>query len=468
MKQEENKLLPVPLKYTYPIISSIKIPWKKKHNILYYVPELNRLIYKDSIPGIFKKLGINRYIWELRWIYKVDGKTLADKNLLVDEIIRIFFNDRQENTKKYIKAQLLKDINYKPDFYCLKSDIIDLIFKNNINSVYMSWYDFSKVPNFIKTRDSKFKLIVKERYFINGKRIEDWETNFHYIQDGHDAQKVGKHKESISLMLRNAQLFKSTAKRKFGKFVDYSEAEYKGSEYPIKLKCKVCGCVYYQTPGTHIISSINTHGCPECNKRHLRGLYSDTFEDFVSKSRKIHGDRYIYFKEYYIDHITPTKIYDNNRKEFFYQKPSKHVSGHGNNECQNSMGEGLIKTWLVDNNINFNYGVVINGLIQGRNIDRVIIDFTVSLNNSTIWIEYQGIQHYKETNFFYYNNGSTFEKQLQRDKNVREYCKNNSIQLIEVPYTYKDYKCVKDLLDRVILNGEDINSIIDYNSLYNS
>ena len=90
------------------------------------------------------------------------------------------------------------------------------------------------------------------------------------------------------------------------------------------------------------------------------------------------------------------------------------------------------------------------------------------MNNSVTWIEYNGPQHYRRIKYFDKGDDLMFEKQLQRDENVRDYCKNNHIQLIEIPYTYKDYESVKDLLDRVILNGEDINSIIDYSSLYNN
>ena len=467
MEKIDNKMLPVPLKYTYPVLMEFRRSGKLEPHI--YVPEINKWIYIHSLFRELRKYKIDRFLWELRWIYKVDGKILANKNLLADEIVKTFYGSKLNNTKKFIKSKLLEDITYKCDFFCLKTDLIDLYYNREVNSTtYFSWYDFSKVPFFIKTKTTNFKVVVKEKDFITGEQIEDWTTNIKLFYRGNDCPRVAKHKELILLFIEAKEKFKNSAINKFGDFVDYSKVEYKGIHVPVKLKCKICGNIYYQSPIDHLTSSINTHGCSECNKRYLRGLFSDTFEDFVSKSRKIHGDRYTYFKKDFVDYNTPTKIYDNIRKEYFLQTPKKHVRGHGNNECQNSMGEGLIKTWLVDNNINFNYGVVINGLIQGRNIDRVIIDFTVSLNNSTIWIEYQGIQHYKETNFFYYNNESTFEKQLQRDKNVREYCKNNHIQLIEIPYTYKNYESVKNLLDRVILNGEDINSIIDYQSLYNN
>lgn len=46
-----------------------------------------------------------------------------------------------------------------------------------------------------------------------------------------------------------------------------------------------------------------------------------------------------------------------------------------------------------------------------------------------ICLEYQGIQHYDFTNKFYSEEGQ------ERDNLKREYCRNNNIKLIEIPYT---------------------------------
>ena len=82
-----------------------------------------------------------------------------------------------------------------------------------------------------------------------------------------------------------------------------------------------------------------------------------------------------------------------------------------------------------------------------------------------MWIEYNGLQHYKKVDYFH-KTDEGFLKQLNRDNEVRKYCKENNIILIEIPYTYNTYEKVEQLLNRVILNGEDRNSIIDYSKLY--
>ena len=49
-----------------------------------------------------------------------------------------------------------------------------------------------------------------------------------------------------------------------------------------------------------------------------------------------------------------------------------------------------------------------------------------------ILIEYQGEQHYN--NFAYFNKRNDFQKRIGYDEKKRQYCKDNNIQLIEIPY----------------------------------
>lgn len=51
-------------------------------------------------------------------------------------------------------------------------------------------------------------------------------------------------------------------------------------------------------------------------------------------------------------------------------------------------------------------------------------------------VEYNGVQHYKYSNFFH-RNKEAFYNQRYRDYMKREMCKKNNITLIEVPYTIK-------------------------------
>lgn len=64
---------------------------------------------------------------------------------------------------------------------------------------------------------------------------------------------------------------------------------------------------------------------------------------------------------------------------------------------------------------------------QNRRMDFAIID---KENKIICFIEYQGIQHYKENNYF----NSSLKEVQEVDEEKREWCKKQNIPLIEIPY----------------------------------
>lgn len=113
------------------------------------------------------------------------------------------------------------------------------------------------------------------------------------------------------------------------------------------------------------------------------------------------------------------------------------------------------------NNYDFEREYVLSGKIQGRNSDLVKIDFRLFVNGQEYWIEFNGIRHYEPNIDFYKFIAHTsdielqqieYQKQITRDNNVREYCKNNSIRLIEIPYTYNTYEKLDLLLTDIFIN----------------
>lgn len=75
-------------------------------------------------------------------------------------------------------------------------------------------------------------------------------------------------------------------------------------------------------------------------------------------------------------------------------------------------------------------------------------------------IKYNGEQHYKPVTF----GNLTIEevknnliRQQKRDKTIRLYCKNNDINLLEIPYFYNDSKIKKEItkFSKRIKNGKN-------------
>jgi hypothetical protein len=64
------------------------------------------------------------------------------------------------------------------------------------------------------------------------------------------------------------------------------------------------------------------------------------------------------------------------------------------------------------------------------------------LSEYNICIEYQGEQHYKAVEFF--GGKDQFKTQQKLDKIKRDYCKNNNIKLLEIPYW--DFNNIEQIL----------------------
>lgn len=75
-------------------------------------------------------------------------------------------------------------------------------------------------------------------------------------------------------------------------------------------------------------------------------------------------------------------------------------------------------------------------------------DFYVENDKGKIAIEYNGEQHYKYNPWFHGNNYDTFKKYKERDVRKANYCAENGIRLIVIPYTYS-YEEIENCLDNL-------------------
>lgn len=199
--------------------------------------------------------------------------------------------------------------------------------------------------------------------------------------------------------------------------------------------------------------------CPMCEQERHRLIRQFHFIDLAKKK---HGDKYNYDNIYYEYENIPVKgIKCNKCGKIFSMYPQNFINGKGCPCISRSNGENQVENWLIKNNINFRDRVDIsNSIIVGRTkTSGVEIDFIVdNYNGKTFWIEYNGEQHYTWCKTLHITLES-FEGQLIRDKNVREYCSKNNIILIEIPWTYKTNHSVDNLLTKIIIENEPISII---------
>lgn len=193
---------------------------------------------------------------------------------------------------------------------------------------------------------------------------------------------------------------------------------------------------------------LNGHGCPKCAAQAAAIREADTQEDFIRKAIKVHGNKYDYSKVNYINCFTPVTIICPKHGEF-QQKPIYHLQGNGCQKCNTSRGEEMVKIWLDSNNFEYIQQYSIRDT-SFRNRKRIDVDFYIP--NKNIFIEYNGLQHYVPKNRF--GGMIQFENQQIRDEDLRTYCNNNNLKLIEISYKYnKQYK-INELLNNIILGNK--------------
>lgn len=119
--------------------------------------------------------------------------------------------------------------------------------------------------------------------------------------------------------------------------------------------------------------------------------------------------------------------------------------------CNNlSKGEEKLSSFFNENKIDNIQQYKFQNCI---NIRQLPFDFYLSKYN--VVIEYSGIQHYQPIEHFGGEKG--FKKQQNRDQIKRDYCKENNIKLIEIPYW--DFDNMEDILIKEL--GLEIKSAVN-------
>lgn len=107
-----------------------------------------------------------------------------------------------------------------------------------------------------------------------------------------------------------------------------------------------------------------------------------------------------------------------------------------------SIGEENIERILQDNGIFYIKEFSFPELISNKKLrfDFAIFDAQWKLSHL---VEFDGRQHFNE--YTPWNSKETLEERQNRDKMKDEYCKNNNIRLIRIPYSKRDTITLKDL-----------------------
>lgn len=220
---------------------------------------------------------------------------------------------------------------------------------------------------------------------------------------------------------------------------DYSKVVYINSTTKVNIICPIHG-EFLQTPHHH----LKGHGCPLCANQVISEKKKLTQDEFISKAKIIHSDKYDYSKVEYVDCKTKIKIICPTHGEF-RQYPSYHLSGNGCPFCNESHIEREVKNTLEKHKIEFNRKKHFPWL---KNKQEMELDFY--LPTVKVAIEVQGRQHYEPVSFGSKNNDKIqqrFNEQIERDKKKKKLCEEHGIKMI-----YIDFNEEKDI-EKIILKS---------------
>ena len=204
--------------------------------------------------------------------------------------------------------------------------------------------------------------------------------------------------------------------------------EYIDANTPIRIIHNKCGNIKLISPH----AMLTKGGCEICGKISIGLKSRKSNEKFIIDLNNKLGKEYIPL-EPYVTANTPIRILHKQCGTVFIAKPHKIFN---NNKqcptCNSSAGENIIEKELKL----YNYNYIKEFKIPDcKNILPLSFDFAVFLEDKDepyFLIEFDGKQHFEPVKFFGGEEGFKYRKSCDNIKD--NYCKNNNIKLLRIPY----------------------------------
>lgn len=373
-----------------------------------------------------KKLNIKQFIEKAKKVHgdKYDySKTKYVESLKKLKIICPEHGEFSQNPASHLRGNGCMKCSYK-----YKSSNTCAFVKKS-KKIHGDKYDYSKVR--YTNSHTKIYVICK----IHG----EFTPNPGDHLSGSGCPKCGYKTTSAKLLSNNLEFIKKSIKIHDNKY-DYSKVKYSGILKRVCIICPKHG-EFFQTPRCH----LNKRGCEKCHQE-SRKL---TTEEFIEKSKKIHHNLYDYSKVDYDGYYKKVNIICKKHGSFS-QKPILHLSGCGCPTCKRSKGEIYVENYLKLKNISYIPQYEFFDCKGGKRF--LPFDFVI-LNNDNMpnkVIEFQGRQHYEQVEKW------DFESTKINDKIKFNYCNNNKIPLLLIPYW--EMKNIEIILEK-FLNSQPISQI---------
>lgn len=307
-------------------------------------------------------------------------------------------------------------------------------FVNAAQLIHNNEYDYSQVV-YKNTSTSVAIICHKHGQF-------EQSPNTHLSGSG--CLECGREKTKAS-NTKSTDVFINESRAIHGDKYDYSSVEYKGTFEKVVIICPEHG-EFDQEPTSH----LSDHGCPQCGINAGADARRSNTEEFITKARRIHGDRYHYTKVKYKSNMSHVIITCPKHGDF-NQSPSHHLQQQGCPRCKESILEMNVAQSLDLLNIQYQREVSFPGC---RNHLPLLFDFAGNINGQIFAIEADGEGHYMPIE--HWGGKRAFRDRKKRDKIKDDYCHDHSVPLLRIPYWVDNIDCVITKFFRGLDTGDEV------------
>ena len=258
---------------------------------------------------------------------------------------------------------------------------------------------------------------------------EEMKSPLKLLYAGHGCRKC-RDKRCSKTKTKTTEKYISDLKNKGIDFIRVI-GEYKGINQKIEVLNTKCGHTYSANAG-NILSKGS--GCPICHGEKDDALFAKAIEDRYPGEYTILGK--------YINGLTPIMVRHNPCGYEFEVVPKVLLADVKCPKCIKSKGEWHIAKYLEDAGIQYKREYTLDGCV-GKNGAKLRFDFMVVINGKLKLIEYDGVQHFKDTRTRYFGNNV-----IARDMIKNKFCEDNGIPLLRIPYWWLRTDRAKKELDK--------------------
>lgn len=279
-------------------------------------------------------------------------------------------------------------------------------FIEKAKAVHGNTYDYS----FVKYTTSRNKVLI-----ICPIHGEFWQTPQAHLRSG--CPQCGRKRTTSAHKISKEQFVAQCRTNHTIKY-DYTKTIFRTLRDKVCITCPVHGD-FFQNAGEHFRGA----NCPKCVGNALL-----TTEEFITKARLKHNNKYDYSKTKYVNRKTRVLIICPEHGEF-WQTPQDHLAGKGCAKCvlkQQHILYDKLKLKFPNETLVWEY--------TAEWLGRQRID--ICFEKYCIAIEYDGIQHFTPITRF--GGDAKYKQQILDDKKKDIKCQENNFTLFRVKYNYSD------------------------------